>query len=80
MDHLDQPSTNGVPTPKIVIQRFGSTMDHMDHNVDICLTNVDIWLKKVHLAYAVPSTRRLRATKVDIWLKNVHLAYDVPTH
>lgn len=47
MDHLDQPSTNGVPTPKIVIQRFGSTMDHMDHKVDI-------WLKNVHLAYDVP--------------------------
>lgn len=55
MDHLDQPSTNGVPTPKIVIQRFGSTMDHLDHNVDIWLANVDIWLKNVHLAYDVPT-------------------------
>ena len=60
MDHLDQPSTNGVPTPKIVIQRFGSTPDHLDHNVDKNLTKVDIWLKNVHLAYDVPSLRKLR--------------------
>ena len=82
MDHLDQPSTNGVPTPKIVIQRFGSTMDHLDHEVAknrLRLTKVDIWLKNVHLAYDVPSMRKLRLTKVDIWLKNVHLAYDVPS-
>ena len=55
MDHLDQPSTNGVPTPKIVIQRFGSTMDHLDHFSKLTLTKVDIWLKNVHLAYYVPT-------------------------
>ena len=43
------------------------------------MTKVDIWLKNVHLAYDVPSLRKLRSTKVDIWLKNVHLAYDVPS-
>ena len=57
MDHLDQPSTNGVPTPKIVIQRFGSTTDHLDQGVDI-------WLKNVHIAYDVPTHYRLSSTKV----------------
>lgn len=33
-------------------------MDHLDHLSLLRLPKVDIWLKNVHLAYAVPSTPR----------------------